>query len=55
VRAFPLAAAHLALVESASDSISTHRYPRYLKVAIALASDKIAVITIIPKATSSIK
>jgi hypothetical protein len=31
------------------------RYPRYLSVAIELASDKIAVITIIPKATSSIK
>jgi len=32
-----------------------YRYPRYLSVAIALVSGKIAVIMIIPKATSSIK
>jgi hypothetical protein len=49
------AVAYLFLVRPAGDLTSAHRYPRYLSVAIALASDKIAVITIIPKAASSIK
>jgi hypothetical protein len=40
---------------SSDDSASVNRHLRYLTVAIALASDKIAVIKIIPKATSSIK